>query len=75
MDRTHFLVAQSTTRTDRERRDPRATACEIDAFYEDHGHDLFLHLYRLRGAARALATRFTQRAERKRGFAPAPSGR
>ncbi|MCB1356615.1 MAG: hypothetical protein KDK53_09025 [Maritimibacter sp.] len=75
MDRTHVLAAQAMTHTNRDGRESRATASEIDAFYEDHGHDLFLHAYRLRGAARALADRLAQRVERKRDFAPAPSGR
>lgn len=75
MDRTHFLAAQATSQTGRARRDSRATASEIDAFYETHGHDVFQRLYRLRRGARSVLNGLAGGAARKRDFVAAPSSR
>lgn len=72
MDRTHLLAARSRAH---DPRDTRATPDEIEAFYAGHGHDLFLHLYRLRRALGALLAGIARGTERKRDFVAAPSSR
>lgn len=67
MDRTHVLAAQNVPTPDRNR---PATRSEIDAFYDEHGHEVFALACRVRRWLGARATTAGQRGAPRPGFAP-----